>query len=76
MAVRLLTLCRSVDRQLWHFQHPLRQFGKQLSHEILNKIEGKKMEVHRLRDMTADEIGVFLFILASVVGSFDHVIIM
>ena len=57
MAVRLLTLCCSVDRQLWSFQHPLRQFQRQLSHEVLNKIEGKKMEIHRLKDMSADEIG-------------------
>ena len=57
MASRLLTLCRCVDRQLWSFQHPLRQFEKQLSHDVLNKIEARKMELHRLKDMTADEIG-------------------
>ena len=57
MSSRLLTLCRCVDRQLWSFQHPLRQFEKQLSHEVLNKIESRKMELHRLKDMTADEIG-------------------
>ena len=57
MASRLLTLCRCVDRQLWSFQHPLRQFEKQLTHEVLNKIEARKMELHRLKDMTADEIG-------------------
>ena len=57
MAARLLTLCRSVDRQLWSFQHPLRQFEKQLSHEVLKKIEARKMDVHHLKDMTADEIG-------------------
>ena len=57
MTARLLTLCRSVDRQLWSYQHPLRQFGKYLSHEILNKIENRKMDLHRLNDMSADEIG-------------------
>lgn len=57
MTSRLLTLCRCVDRQLWSFQHPLRQFEKQLTHEVLNKIEARKMELHRLKDMTADEIG-------------------
>ena len=61
MAARLLTLCRSVDHQLWSFQHPLRQFSKQLPHETLVKLEGKKTEMHRLKDMTADEIGQWCF---------------
>ena len=57
LASRLLTLCRSVDRQQWSFQHPLRQMGRHLSLEILNKIEARKMDMHRLKDMSADEIG-------------------
>ena len=57
MATRFLTLCRSVDRQLWAFQHPLRQFEKHLGHEVLRKLEGRKMDIHRLKDMSADEIG-------------------
>ena len=57
MAARFLTLCRSVDRQLWAFQHPLRQFEKHLGHEVLRKLEGRKMDIHRLKDMSADEIG-------------------
>lgn len=57
MAARFLTLCRSVDRQLWAFQHPLRQFEKHLGHEVLKKLEGRKMDIHRLKDMSADEIG-------------------
>ena len=57
LASRLLTLCRCVDRQQWAFQHPLRQMGRHLSPEILNKIEARKMNMDRLKDMSADEIG-------------------
>ena len=56
---RMLTLCKCVDHRQWFFEHPLRQFaGNALTPEILNKLEGRKADVSRLRDMTQEEIGV------------------
>ena len=56
MAYRLLALCKMLDKRLWAFQNPLRQFTI-LKQETLVKLEGKNATVDRLRDMTADEIG-------------------
>ena len=58
IASRMLTLCKCVDHRQWFFEHPLRQFvGSTLSPEILNKLEAKKADVARLRDMSQEEIG-------------------
>ena len=56
MAGKLLTLCKTVDKRLWGFENPLRQFAI-LNHETLSKLEAKKATIHRLRDMQANEIG-------------------
>ena len=56
MAGKLLTLSKTVDKRLWAFENPLRQFPV-LSHETLNKLEARKATLERLRDMQADEIG-------------------
>lgn len=56
MTAKMLTLCKSVDHQLWAFEHPLKQFGR-LSQEVITKLEAKKTTLDRLRDMSADEIG-------------------
>lgn len=59
MASRLLTLSKSIDKRLWHFKNPLRQFPI-LTHETLTKLERKEATLERLRDMTSDEIGMTL----------------
>nr|XP_022293850.1 activating signal cointegrator 1 complex subunit 3-like [Crassostrea virginica] len=56
MAGRLLNLCKTIDKRLWGFENPLRQFPI-LTSEILNKLEAKKLTVDRLRDMDPKEIG-------------------
>lgn len=56
MASRLLTLSKCVDRRLWHFDHPLNQFPI-LRMETVNKLAGLHMNMDRLREMTANEIG-------------------
>lgn len=60
MAYRLLNLCKMLDKRLWGIQNPLRQFTI-LTRETLVKLEDKKASIHRLRDMTADEIGKVMF---------------
>ncbi|XP_053736131.1 activating signal cointegrator 1 complex subunit 3 isoform X2 [Synchiropus splendidus] len=59
MTCRLLTLCKVVDKRLWSFAHPLRQFPN-LSHIVLNRLEEKKMTVDKLKEMRKDEIGHML----------------
>ena len=56
MAHKLLVLCKTVDKRLWAFENPLRQFTI-LNHETLVKLEAKKASIHRLRDMKPSEIG-------------------
>lgn len=56
MTYRLLTLCKVIDKRLWGFAHPLRQFPS-LSHIVLNRLEEKKLTVDKLKEMRKDEIG-------------------
>uniref|UniRef100_A0A671V6M3 Activating signal cointegrator 1 complex subunit 3 n=1 Tax=Sparus aurata TaxID=8175 RepID=A0A671V6M3_SPAAU len=59
MTYRLLTLCKVIDKRLWGFSHPLRQFPN-LSHIVLNRLEEKKLTVDKLKEMRKDEIGHML----------------
>ncbi|XP_074539494.1 activating signal cointegrator 1 complex subunit 3 [Halichoeres trimaculatus] len=59
MTYRLLTLCKVIDKRLWGFCHPLRQFSS-LSHVVLNRLEEKKLTVDKLKEMRKDEIGHML----------------
>ncbi|XP_076004539.1 activating signal cointegrator 1 complex subunit 3 [Genypterus blacodes] len=59
MTYRLLTLCKVIDKRLWGFAHPLRQFPS-LSHTVLNRLEEKKLSVDKLKEMRKDEIGHML----------------
>jgi len=56
MAGRLLKLSKVVEKRLWDWEHPLRQFTY-LPPEILGKIEQRGLSVDKLREMTATEIG-------------------
>uniref|UniRef100_A0A8C9Y3Z0 Activating signal cointegrator 1 complex subunit 3 n=1 Tax=Sander lucioperca TaxID=283035 RepID=A0A8C9Y3Z0_SANLU len=59
MTYRLLTLCKVIDKRLWGFAHPLRQFPN-LSHVVLNRLEERKLTVDKLKEMRKDEIGHML----------------
>ena len=56
MASRLLNLCKTIDKRLWGFENPLRQFPT-LSQEILKKIEERKLTIDKMKEMDAKEIG-------------------
>lgn len=56
MTYKLLTLCKVIDKRLWAFAHPLRQFPS-LSHVTLRRLEEKKLSVDKLKEMKKDEIG-------------------
>lgn len=59
MASRLLNLCKTIDKRLWGFENPLRQFPT-LSQEILRKLEERKLTIDKLKEMDAKEIGMSL----------------
>ncbi|XP_070568490.1 activating signal cointegrator 1 complex subunit 3-like [Ptychodera flava] len=56
MAAKTLELSKVVDKRLWAFEHPLKQFSV-LSYEICKKLENKNLSIDRMREMTKDEIG-------------------
>lgn len=56
MAGRLLKLSKVVEKRLWDWEHPLRQFAF-LPSEMLTKIEERGLSVDRLRDMDSKDIG-------------------
>lgn len=56
MAGRLLSLSKTIEKRLWGFEHPLRQFPF-LQAEIFRKIEARKLTIDRLKEMDPNEIG-------------------
>ncbi|XP_025099015.1 LOW QUALITY PROTEIN: activating signal cointegrator 1 complex subunit 3-like [Pomacea canaliculata] len=59
MTGRLLEQCKTIDKRLWAFEHPLRQFPI-LPAEILDKLEKKRLTVERLKEMDPKEIGAMI----------------
>ena len=56
MAGRLLKLCKVIEKRLWDWEHPLRQFPF-LPAEVLNKIEQQGLSIDKLKELDANEIG-------------------
>nr|E7F8F4.2 RecName: Full=Activating signal cointegrator 1 complex subunit 3 [Danio rerio] len=59
MTYRLLNLCKVMDKRLWGWAHPLRQFNT-LPASALARMEDKNLTIDKLRDMGKDEIGHML----------------
>lgn len=51
----MLSICKSIDRRLWAFDHPLAQF--ELPEHVLKNIRNKNPDMETLRDMSAAELG-------------------
>ncbi|XP_028753755.1 DExH-box ATP-dependent RNA helicase DExH14 [Neltuma alba] len=60
MTLFMLEYCKAVDRQIWPHQHPLRQFDKDLSGEILRKLEERGADLDRLYEMEEKDIGALI----------------
>ncbi|KAM1340459.1 hypothetical protein ACFX2H_038850 [Malus domestica] len=60
MSLFMLDYCKAVDRQVWPHQHPLRQFDKDLSGEILRKLEEREADLDRLYEMEEKDIGALI----------------
>ena len=56
LAQNLLKFSLMFERQQWDFESPLRQFNE-ISFEVMNKLDAQKLTVHKIRDMSADEVG-------------------
>lgn len=52
----LLSLCKSIEKRLWSYQHPLHQF--ELSKPVLKQLDSKgNTSIESMREMNANEIG-------------------
>lgn len=60
MSLFMLEYCKAVDRQIWPHQHPLRQFDKDLSAEILRKLEEQASDLDHLQEMEEKDIGTLI----------------
>ncbi|KAL5544599.1 hypothetical protein UlMin_008383 [Ulmus minor] len=60
MSLFLLEYCKAVDRQIWPHQHPLRQFDRDISSEIIRKLEERGADLERLQDMQEKDIGALI----------------
>uniref|UniRef100_A0A5B7ARQ6 RNA helicase n=1 Tax=Davidia involucrata TaxID=16924 RepID=A0A5B7ARQ6_DAVIN len=60
MSSFMLEYCKAVDRQIWPHQHPLRQFDKDISPEILRKLEERGVDLDRLQEMQEKDIGALI----------------
>ncbi|OCT80431.1 activating signal cointegrator 1 complex subunit 3 [Xenopus laevis] len=59
MTHRLLNLSKIIDKRLWGWASPLRQFSI-LPPSVLSKLEERKLTIDKLKDMRKDEIGHML----------------
>lgn len=51
----MLSICKSIDRQTWAFDHPMAQFD--FSEPIMRNIRHKNPSMETLRDLSAPELG-------------------
>lgn len=56
LAGRFLIISQMFEKQQWFFETPLRQFTT-LSQEIIDKLETRNIDIDKLREMDAKEIG-------------------
>lgn len=61
MAGRLLNVAIMLELRLWDFQNPLNQFSC-IPHEVLSKIENRKLTIDKIRELEVKEIGEHLLI--------------
>lgn len=59
MTYKLLSLCKTVDKRMWSWENPLRQFNF-LDRGLLHKIQAAKLTVDKMRDMSAGDIGAMV----------------
>ncbi|VAI08395.1 unnamed protein product [Triticum turgidum subsp. durum] len=79
MTSLLLEYCKAVDRKIWPHLHPLRQFDRDISPEILWKLEERNVDLDRLYEMEENDVGALIRfshqgrLVKQYVGYFPHV---
>ncbi|ODV88104.1 hypothetical protein CANARDRAFT_26259 [[Candida] arabinofermentans NRRL YB-2248] len=75
----MLSICKSIDKQMWSFHHPMNQF--ELPLQILRAIEAKNPSMDMLRNMDSSELGDLVHngrmgsILYKLVGRFPYLLL-
>ena len=59
LAGRLLKFAKSIERQMWDFETPLRQHPN-LKPEIVTKLESRNFTIDKLRELEAKEVGALI----------------
>ncbi|CAI5759731.1 unnamed protein product [Candida verbasci] len=73
----MLSICKSIDKRIWSFEHPLCQFD--LSEPVLRDIRSKNPSIEMLRDMESGELGDLVHnksmgpILYKLIGKFPYI---
>ena len=73
----MLSICKSIDKRIWAFEHPLSQFD--LPETVLRNIRAKNPSMETLRDMESAELGDLVHnnrmgnVLYKLVGRFPYV---
>ncbi|PIA63068.1 hypothetical protein AQUCO_00200832v1 [Aquilegia coerulea] len=62
MTAFMLEYCKAVERQIWPHLHPFRQFmfDRELSAEIIRKLEERGVDLYRLHEMAEKDIGLLI----------------
>ncbi|CCG24380.1 Slh1 protein [Candida orthopsilosis Co 90-125] len=73
----MLSLCKSIDRRIWSFEHPMMQFD--LPEPVSRNIRSKNPSMEMLRDMEPAELGDMVHnksmgnVLYKLVGKFPYI---
>ncbi|CAG0914937.1 unnamed protein product [Notodromas monacha] len=59
LTIRTLTFAKVLERQMWAYEHPLRQLSGIVAPEVLDKLDQWKVPIEELRYMDTKEIGQF-----------------
>lgn len=75
----MLSICKSIEKRMWSYEHPLKQFD--LPHQILRNIMAKNPTMDMLRDMEPGELGQLVHnnrmgsVLYKLIGKFPTIFI-
>ncbi|CAK9441616.1 uncharacterized protein LODBEIA_P54840 [Lodderomyces beijingensis] len=73
----MLSMCKSIDKRIWSFEHPMCQFD--LPESVLRNIKSKNPSMEMLRDMEPGDLGEFVnnksmgSTLYKLVGKFPYI---
>lgn len=75
----MLALCKSIEKRLWSFEHPIKQFD--LPQQIIRNIESKNPSMDDLRQLESSELGDLVHnsrmgnVLYKLVGKFPVILV-